>query len=348
MRALRRAAAWTLVLWPMAGTAIAQEARGARVSAETVIAASMLSDNDRPGVMFDATGRVELGRGATLVIRPWAWRRPDATWASQWYQFQLRYQTRTRVPLRLDAGIITSPIGLNTLQMRADLNPTIAPVFYYVAPLPRFETTFDGLNAISAGYPLGAMVSASGTRWDLRGGVTDATPARQRAVGNADQASSMPQVVLGGGISPMAGVRVGGGLAHGAYRRATPTAPRGTATVFNLEAEYAFNQTRLSGEWVEDRFHAAPQTFTARSFYAQAVQTLTPRLFGAGRIVRTQSPPFFVSGLVAHRTLVELTAGYRVTTDWTIRGGYVQERRYTRPDWDRQGTVSIVWARRWY
>ena len=63
------------------------------------------------------------------------------------------------MPVRVDAGIITSPLGLNTLQQRADLNPTISPVFYYVGPLPRFETTFDGLKTMSAGYPLGAIVS---------------------------------------------------------------------------------------------------------------------------------------------------------------------------------------------
>ncbi|HET7698560.1 MAG TPA: hypothetical protein VFK57_22785 [Vicinamibacterales bacterium] len=330
------------------GTAAAQEATGARVSAETVVSASMLSGNDRPGVVFDATGRIDLGRGATIVIRPWAWRRPDATWSTQWYQLQLRYQTRTRVPLRFDAGIITSPLGLNTLQMRADINPTIAPVFYYVAALPRFEAAFERLNAITAGYPIGAMVSASGARWDLRGGVTDATPARPRAPGRTDQPPAMPQAILGGGVSPLPGVRVGAGFAHGGYRRATAAAPRGTATVVNLEGEYAFNQTRLSGEWVQDRFRAGTATFTSRSFYAQAVQTITPRLFGAGRIVRTQSPPFFVSGLVAHRTTLEVTAGYRLTTEWTIRGGYIQERPYTGPDWEHQAAVSIVWAKRWY
>jgi hypothetical protein len=348
MTILRRAAASMLACWIAGGAALAQEARGVRVSAETVISSSMVSGNDRPGVVFDATARADLWHGATLVIRPWAWRRPDATWSTQWYQLQLRYQTRTRVPLRVDAGIITSPLGLNTLQMRADLNPTITPVFYYVAPLPRFEATFDRLTAISAGYPIGAVVSASGTRWDLRGGVTDSTPARQRAPGNSNERPSMAQAIFGGGLSPMPGLRLGAGIAHGGYRRATATTPRGTATVLNVEGEYAFNQTRLSGEWVRDRFTAGPRTFTSRSFYVQAVQTLTPRLFGAGRLVRTQSPPFFGSGLVANRTAVELTAGYRVTTDWTIRGGYIQERPYTGPDWDHRGAVSIVWARRWY
>ena len=332
----------------LAATATAQEATPARVSAETVISASMFSGNDRPAGMLDATARFEVGGGATVVVRPWAWRRPDATWTAQWYQLQLRYQSRTRVPIRLDAGIITSPLGLNTLQMRADLNPTIAPVFYYVASVPRFETSFDRMTAISAGYPLGAIVSTSGSRWDLRGGVTDSSPTRARAPGKSGQPPAMAQAILGGGISPVAGVRLGAGFAHGGYRRASDDTPRGTATVFNIEAEYAFHQTRLSGEWVQDRFHVTPRTLTARSFYAQAVQTITPRLFGAGRVAYTEAPPFFVSGIVADRATVELTAGYRLTTDWTVRGGYYGQRSYLETAWDNQAAVSVVWAKRWY
>ena len=346
MKPGRAAAAIALLL--TAGSVSAQEAMPARVSAETVVSASMFSANDHPGAMLDATARLEAGGGATVVVRPWAWRRPDGTWTAQWYQLQLRYQSRTRLPLRIDAGIITSPLGLNTLQVRADLNPTIAPVFYYVVPLPRFDTTFDGLTAISAGYPLGAMASASGARWDVRGGVTDGTPARARAPGKSRQPPAMPQAIVGGGFSPVAGVRVGAGFAHGGYRKASATLPHGSATVFNLEAEYAFNRTRLSGEWVHDHFRAGPRTFIARSFYAQAVQALTPRLFGAGRVARTQAPPFFVSGIVAHRTTLELTAGYRVTTEWTVRGGYFRERPYLAPAWSNQAAVSLVWARRWY
>jgi hypothetical protein len=158
----------------------------------------------------------------------------------------------------------------------------------------------------------------------------------------------MAQAILGGGVSPVAGVRIGVGVAHGGYRRASAGVPRASATVFNVEAEYAFNQTRLSGEWLHDRFRSGPQIFTARSFYAQAVQTITPRLFGAGRVARTEAPPFFILGTVTDRTTVELTAGYRLTTEWTIRGGYFGERPYVVREWDNQAALSLVWAKRWY
>lgn len=331
-----------------AAGAAAQETLPSRVSADTAVSASMFSSGSRPGVMVDATVAVDVGRGVTAIARPWAWRRPDATATFQWYQLQLRYQSSTRVPVRVDAGVITSPLGLGTLQQRADLNPTISPVPYYVGRLPRFEATFDNLQVISAGYPLGAIVTASGTWWDLRGGVTDSTPARPRAQLEAGQHPAMAQVIAGGGITPRAGLRIGVGVARGGYRKAGPGVSKGIATVLNVEGEYTVNHTRLSGEWVRDHFSSPASSAVARAFYAQAVQTVTPRIFGAARIARIEPPLLFPLPLRTDRTTAEFTAGYRLTREWTVRGGYVRERPYLRTTWDHQAAVSVVWARRWY
>ena len=333
-----------------AAAAGAQESAPARISADTALSISMVSSNQHAGGMLDATVSLDAGKGVTAIVRPWAWKRPDGTSTFQWYQLQVRYQSRTRVPVRIDAGVISSPLGLSTLQQRADLNPTISPVFYYVIPLPRFDTTFDGLLMMSAGYPLGAMAATSGAHWDLRGGVVDGTPARPRAELKRNQRPAMPQLVLGGGVSPRAGIRLGAGFAHGRYRNATTTAPQAQATVFNLEGEYAFNQTRVSGEWIMDRFAIAAGPVTARSFYVQGVQTVTPRLFAAARVAHVLTPPiiFGTERPTATFTTRELTAGYRVTRDVTVRGGYYGQRRYRASEWDHRGAVSVVWARRWY
>lgn len=331
-----------------AASAGAQESVTPRISADTSASISFLSSNRHVAGMVDATVAVEAGKGLTAIVRPWFWKRPDGTSTYQWYQLQIRYQSRTRFPVRVDAGVITSPLGLSTLQQRADLNPTISRVFYYVSPLPRFEATSDGLQMMSGGYPLGAMVATSGARWDLRGGVTNSTPARSRSELKRNQRPAMAQLVLGGGFTPRTGMRIGAGFARGRYRNPTATAPEAAATVFNLEGEYAVNQTRVSGEWVRNRFSSSRNSSTARAFYAQAVQTITPRLFGAGRIVRVEAPPLFLSGIKANRTTAELTAGYRVTREWTVRGGYYRERPYLATDWDNQAAVSVVWARRWY
>jgi hypothetical protein len=329
-------------------SARAQESVTSRVSADTALSATMFSSNKHVAGMFDATVSMDVGRGFTAIARPWAWKRPDGTSTFEWYQLQVRYQSRTRVPVRVDAGIITSPLGLSTLQQRADLNPTMSPVFYYVAPLPRFDVTFDGLNMMSAGYPLGAMVATSGARWDLRGGVTDSTPARPRVELKSGQRPAMAQLVLGGGFTPRAGLRIGAGFAHGPYRKAAGTIPAASATVLTLEGEFAFQHTRLSGEFVRDRFGTSPGPSIAQSFYLQGVQTITPRLFGAARVARAEPPPLFISGIRANRTTVELTAGYRLTREWTVRSGYYGDHRYLATGWDNQAGVSLVWARRWY
>ena len=151
-----------------------------------------------------------------------------------------------------------------------------------------------------------------------------------------------PQLVLGGGFTPRAGLRIGAGFAHGQYRKAAGTIPDARATVLNLEGEYAFNHTRLSGEWVRNHFGTTPGPSVARAFYVQGVQTITPRLFGAARLARVVTP------IRTTRTTAELTAGYRVTREVTVRGGYYGDRRYGGTRWDNQAAVSVVWARRWY
>jgi hypothetical protein len=343
---MKLAAALAAVLAGVASMAHAQETVAPRISTEAVVSASMLSSNTHVGGMVDVTGTLRLGGDALLIARPWAWRRPDGTSTFQWYQLQLRYQARTSVPMRIDAGVITSPIGLNALQMRADLNPTISPVSYYVIPLPRFEPRFEGLQPLSAGYPLGAIVTASGSKWDARGGILDSTPARAGVVLKSDRRAPLPQVVAGAGFTPRAGFRVGAAVAQGRYR-SDAVAGDGDATVFNLEAELTVNRTRLSGEWVADRFTAAFGTAVATSFYLQGVQTITPRIFGAARFVHVDTPTAIAAGRATEWTTAEATAGYRLTPQWTVRGGYFGQRPYFG-EWDHQGAVSIVWAGRWW
>src|SRR6476646_10180086 len=131
-----RGAPLVALLIAAAVPAAAQDRCEPSVSAEAVASAAMLSSNKTVSAVIDVTGTVRIGPGATVILRPWAWHRPDGTSTFQWYQLQVRYESRTRTPLRVDAGVITEPIGLNPLQFRADLNPTISPVPYYVIPLP--------------------------------------------------------------------------------------------------------------------------------------------------------------------------------------------------------------------
>ncbi|HEY2434595.1 MAG TPA: hypothetical protein VGI12_18120 [Vicinamibacterales bacterium] len=344
---MRRVGRTAVLALALASPAAAQQAVEPTVSVEAVGSAAMLSSYQQVSAVLDVTGTVRIAPGAIVILRPWAWHRPDGTSTFQWYQLQVRYQMRTRTPIRVDAGVITEPLGLNPLQMRADLNPTISPVPYYVIPLPRFEAHFDALQPLTVGYPLGVVVSGSGTRWDARAGVLDTTPARPGVELKHNDFPAIPQVVAGGGFTLRPGFRVGGGIAHGGYREASDTLPAGDATVGNLEAEFTLNHTRLSGEWVGDRFTGSTGTVSTQSFYLQGVQTITARTFAAGRVSHVDTPPVFLVGRSTTWTAAEFTGGVRVTPYLTVRAGYYGQRPYFAA-WSNAGAVSIVLDGRWW
>jgi hypothetical protein len=333
--------------------ALAQEF--SRTATETVVSVQAQSGWDHPTLMLDALSTVRIARGLVAVVRPWAWRRPDGTWTTAWYQMQARYERRTRAAsVRVDGGIITSPIGLGASLMRADVNPLMAPPFYYVVPLPRFDTRFDRLQMMSGGYPLGVVAAASGSWWDLRGGATDSTPARPQLELQSARAPAYAQLVAGGGITPVAGLRVGVGFARGRYRGAdtltpgTTSSPAARATLFNVEGEYTIRYTRLSGEWVRNVFDTTVTPATATASYLQVAQTVTPRWFAAARWTAAHAPAG-TPGAWQRRTqtVYEAAVGYRVSPEWTVRTGWSTQRAFTAPAFEHQVGVSLVWARRW-
>ena len=351
--ALRIATASACALVVLSGAARAQDVVG-RVAVEAVASAKVTSATlDDPFLIFDAVSTIRFGRGWNAVIRPWAKRMPGGQWGAEMYQLQLRYTSSTRVPFRLDAGIISSPLGLATLELRADRNPTIDAPFYYFVPLPSFDGRPDRVTLMSGGYPLGAIVSTSGSRWDVRGGVTDATPARPSNVFSASR-SAARQIVGGAGITPLPGLRAGVGFSQGRYRAPSSTAtgapiPAADVTVFNLEGEYAVGYTRVAGEWIVSRFETSLSPAVARGFNLQAVQTLTPRWFAAGRVVRVSSP--VLTGFAPGRRTgasTEGTVGYRLSPDFTLRGGYQGSRSMFRPGWNHALAMSAVWSQRWW
>ena len=166
--------------------------------------------------------------------------------------------------------------------MRPDRNPIIGTPSCYFSPLPSFDYRFDRVQLLSGGYPLGAMASLSSSRWDARAGATDGTPTRSRRMMSNDRPPAQPQFVAGGGIVPIAGLRVGAGFAHGLYRAqipesTLPTARSASATIFNLEGEYSIGYTRVVGEWIVDRFESSTTPAVARGYLLEAVRTLSPR-----------------------------------------------------------------------
>jgi hypothetical protein len=361
----------------LAGPAIAhaQDPTG-RVAVEALASASVSSaDDGDPFLTFDQTSTVGVGNGWDVVIRPWARRMPGGDWAAEMYQLQVRYTSSTRIPVRVDAGIICSPIGLSTLELKPDVNPTIGAPFYYFVPLPAFDGNTDRVTLMSGGYPLGAIVSASGLHWDVRGGVTDATPTRARSVFSSEKGPGATQFIVGGGVTPLAGLRVGAAFATGRYRIGMVSQrtlvlpggsdgahvandgivtkgtvlPDGSVSVYNVEGEYAIGYTRVTGELVVDRFETMISPAVSRGFNVLAVRTLSPRWFVAGRTVRASTP--VLTGVTAGRRVgktAEATLGYRLTRTITLRGAYQGSTSYYRPSWQHAIAFSTVWSQRWW
>jgi len=341
-----------------AASVSAQGLQPGRMAIEAVAAISTSStDADDPFVFLDLANTIRVNEKLDVIVRPYARRLPGGDWDALLYQAQIRYQPAERV--RLDAGIIASPLGLGTFELRQDLNPLVGSPFYYFAPLPAFERPSDRVQLFSGGYPLGAILSVSGRWWDARTGITDGTPARYRKIFANNNPEAAAQFIAGAGVTPLPGLRVGAGFAHGPYRRSNDQDYYGLpdyavltdadATVFNLEAEYAIAYTRLSGEWVRDSFENNGSPAVSRGFYVQGVQTITPRIFTAARFTRV-SAPVLVSTTVARSTrkALELSGGYRITPQITIKAGYEGGRRFNVSDWTHAAVASVVWSRRWF
>ena len=358
--AAAHAAAIASALLAGTGAVSAQPAALGRAAIEAVAAiATSSAEADDPFLVFDVATTVRATHGLDIIVRPYARRLPGGDWDALFYQAQIRYQPTERV--RVDAGIITSPIGLGTLELRPDLNPTVGYPFYYFARLPLFDEYANRVQILSGGYPLGAVVSVSGSHWDARAGVTDSTPARYRKIFAETAPRAAAQIVGGAGYTPWPGFRVGGAIAKGRYRSASDTDYYGTtgtyttmltdasALVVNIEAEFSYGYTSISGEWVRDRFDTNTSPAVSRGYYVQAVQTLSPRVFAAGRFTHASSPVQMIWGRERQtRALMELTGGFRLTPQLTLKGGYEGERRFNVGDWDHSAVASLVWSRRWF
>jgi hypothetical protein len=346
---------FAVLLLSAASPVSAQSVLSQRVSVE--FASAVTSSSPEPGdpfVVLDATATVRVTDTLDVIVRPWFRRLPGGDWAKEMYQLQVRYQPATRIPLRVDAGIISSPLGIIALEMRPDRNPIIGTPSYYFSPLPSFDGRFDRVQLLSGGYPLGAMASLSGTKWDARAGVTDGTPARNRKMMSSNRPSAQPQFVTGGGVTPIAGLRLGAGYAHGIYREEAPSnlpVPQiqaASATVFNLEGEYAIGYTRIAGEWILDSFETATTPAVARGYLLEAVRTLSPRWYVAGRTTRA-STPVFAAGARVRRSngTADGTVGYRFSPEILVKVGYQGSRTYVATKWDHAAAVSLVFSKRY-
>ncbi len=350
-----------VVAWPV--SAAAQEP--ARFSLESVFAVDEFAGenaSNRPQIVIDVSLAVRMGDNWQLLVRPWfrlprpsSPTAPVPDWDRELYQAGLRYERRGAVSTRVDVGQILSPIGLGLYDVRPGVNPTIVPHLSYLTPMPAFDATVPRVSAVSATYPLGAQVTVSAGHWDARAAVVNSAPTRIYAIGAVTNPRATPVVVAGGGVTPITGLRLGLSVAHGLYatsQEITVPVPDGRAmTMAGGEGEWAFAGTKISGEVLRTGFESRGGTSVAYEWFVQGQQTLSPRWFVAARRAGTSAPPLINGIVVGSRTdleTFEATAGFRVTTDLTLRSSYYTRRFYGSTDWVNQVGVSAVWSRRWW
>lgn len=331
----------------------------ARFSFDSVAAIDLFQGEntiDRPNIVIDVTGVLRLSDGWVLYIRPW-FRQPRTNeWDKEIYQAAIQYERSGTVSTRVDAGYIVSPIGLGMVDTRPGVNPTIAPHLSYVTPMPVFDPTAPRARPIASTYPLGGQVTVSTVRWDVRGAVVSSAPTRPYVINGDANPRATPVLVAGGGFTPTPGLRLGLSIANGLHatsKELTTQAfgdSRGS-TLVALEGEYAFGYTKFAGELLGNRLQSHVGEETAYAWFLQGIQTLTPRVFVAGRQEGTSAPPLRTTvnprGRTAFHT-TEATFGYRIVPDLTARASYMARKAFTRTTWDHQAGMSLVWARQWW
>lgn len=309
---------------------------------------------DQPDVVIDATATARLGKGWVGYARPWFRRASTNPYAitKEIYQAALQYQRSGPVSTRIDLGYIASPIGLGLLDMRPDINPNIMTHMSYVIPMPSFDSGAPSTLPIASSYPLGGQVTLSTTKWDLRGAVIASPPNRSFILGAPGQnPRSRPTYVGGGGISPRGGLRMGLAYATGIYATTTeltrPPAMDRHLDMVSAEGEYAFGYTKLSGEITYDTIETAAGHAIAREWFVQGVETLSPRWFVAARHEGANAPPRSATAPIPTLRASEVTGGYRLSTEFTIRTAVARRKTYFSAVNDWQVGASLVWARRW-
>jgi len=305
------------------------------------------------GVLLDTFMSAKIGPGLEIYTRPLVQRLGSGEWNRQVWLAAARYERNGAVNLRIEGGLIPAPIGLANLTLRPQLNPTISQPASLFQGLPPPEPFSPRVTLLGAIYPYGVSATVSGTKWDARAALIDVSPLRSRRIFADVNPPHFANVVVGGGVTPIIGLRFGASVTRGGWKAAAER-PVSTetldATVVTVETEFAFGYTKLAGEYTRDFLTTTSGESVNAGWFFQGQHTLTPRWFAAARVERiggTVRDPELTPTVSAFIGTEE-TAGYRLTPDLTFRVSHRARRVFAQTDFDNQMLGSIVWARRWF
>lgn len=300
--------------------------------------------------VFDAFATAQVHKHWQATFRPKVWR-TRSDWHLLIDQASVETEFHKGSNWRIEAGRFPVPIGLGMTENRADLNAGM--IWWhraYYMPLPYFGADVPRLSLTSAVYPSGVQVNTSGDHWDARGAVVDLSPIEFWS--EPPGVSRSPNAILGAGVSPWQGFRVGIGGAWGEFAKPTDTRDGLRYGLTNVEGEYSFNYSKFSGEWTRDRIETSTGDRVVVGWTVQWQQTLSPRLFVHSRVSDLHSPEVSRSGpfTVAHRVFqsIDTTVGYRVSPTLTVRLGHSSMKGWTSDTFDQQVGLSLMWTNRWW
>ena len=327
----------------------AQASGTRRVAFDTVVGVQDLFRETRDwptSLVVDPFVSAEVRRHLQATVRPKLWR-VNGEWEFLLDQASVEYTFQAGANWRLEAGRFPSMVGLGMTENRPNINGGVLwwhrP---YYMPLPRMGPSAPMVSLVSAVYPTGVAVSTSSSVWDLRAALVDTSPV-QFWHGDAGT-DRKANVVLGAGVTPRQGLRLGVATARGDLT----DAPNSGYRLINVEGDYSFGYTRISGEATRDTF-AMPgggDDYVAWGWTLQARQTLSPRLFVHARATGIQSP--VPTGPESRRNLtyrsIDSTLGYLIDPEVTLRLGYSALASWGTSAVDHQVGVSVMWSRRWW
>jgi len=355
---LARVARAILVALPLAwaGPARAQSPVPSWLTIDTTVAVDQsrgTGASATTGVLADAYISAAVGRGVEIYARPLLQRLPTGTWNRQLWLAAARYEHKGDLGLRLDAGLIPAPAGLANLTLRPQLNPVISQPASLFLGLPAVEPFSPRVTLLGAFYPYGVSLTVSGSKWDARGAVIDTSPLRSRRIIGSNTTPRFANVVIGGGVTPVIGLRIGGSVTRGGWKRPGElpiTRETLDATLITVEADYSFRYTKVIGEWTRDALTTTTGQSVAAGWYIQGQQVLTPRFFLAARIERIGSPEAdpLLTPVVDAFAGTEEVLGFRLRPDLTFRVGHRARRPFGQTAYANQAAASIVWAHRWF
>lgn len=319
---------------------------GRRLAVDSVVGMQDLYGESRDwptALVFDPYISAELRRHLEVSARPKVWRL-NGEWDLELDQLSVQYTFRAVSTWRVEAGRFPSPMGLGMTENRPNVNPGVLwwhrP---YYMPLPRLGPGLPMVSLVAATYPEGVLLATSGDHWDGRVAVVDRAPVQ---FWHDDVADEKANTILAGGISPRQGLRFGVGTAWGDLM----DGPDGTYRMLNVEGDYSFGYTRISGEVTRDWFAMPNGDHRAWGWTLQAQQTLTPRWFAHARTTGMHAPVLSAGRPPEIRAWhsLDATIGYRVDPEVTLKLGYSAIATWGTSDVDHQLGVAFMWSRRWW